>query len=564
VYKRSTLSSRPSTSTTLTFVDTDRVAGPEAQIRYTMAPHVKSKRVLLKNKHKRIKKVAEHHRQLRKNGKKRAAGPTRANKKADPGIPNSFPLKMEVMAELARKKQLAKEAKAKLALNQREAMTALVANASSRAATFDKATAEHVDIEKDVAAARRGDGSRKAFMGEFKKVVDSADVILEVLDARDPVGCRCLDAERAIMAASSGSKRILLVLNKIDLVPAEVAAKWLTYLRNEFPTVPFRASIQKGNSGGVGQAAVTPLAATDVGTSDCLGAATLLQLLKNYCRSRNLKTSITVGVIGFPNVGKSSLINSLKRTRAVSTGAMPGVTRSAQEVVLDKNIRLLDCPGIVFSDHNADALVLRNSMKIDQIADPVSPVRTILKRIGSEPLMAAYSVPAFDDVVEFLAMVAKMRGKYKRGGALDLSAAAIVVLLDWNNGVIPFYTLPPTGPRRAHISAAVVDSFGTEFDVHDLETKKIEAAELQCLDDRRPQSDFAVAAEADAEEEFDDLSYVDEAEDEVDDMDDSGDADSTVDNDDDDDDAGNEPTYHAAPARRSTRRNPSSNDLMDS
>jgi nuclear GTP-binding protein len=191
-------------------------------------------------------------------------------------------------------------------------------------------------------------------------------------------------------------------------------------------------------------------------------------------------------------------------------------------------------------------------------------VRTILKRIGSEPLMAAYSVPAFDNVVEFLAMVAKMRGKYKRGGALDLSAAAIVVLLDWNNGVIPFYTLPPTGPRRAHISAAVVDSFGTEFDVHDLETKKIEAAELLCLDDRRPQSDFAVAAEADAEEEFEDLSYVAEAEDEVDDMDDSGDDDSAADNNDDEDDAGNEPTYHAAPARRSTRRNPSSNDPMAS
>ena len=49
----------------------------------------------------------------------------------------------------------------------------------------------------------------------------------------------------------------------------------------------------------------------------CLGADSVLQLLKNYCRNNGMKVSITVGVIGYPNVGKSSLINSLKRSRAV-------------------------------------------------------------------------------------------------------------------------------------------------------------------------------------------------------------------------------------------------------
>lgn len=81
-------------------------------------------------------------------------------------------------------------------------------------------------------------------MKEFRRVVDSADVILQVLDARDPLGCRCYEAERAIMAAGGGSKRIVLVLNKVDLVPKEVTQKWLTYLRNDFPTVAFRAALQ--------------------------------------------------------------------------------------------------------------------------------------------------------------------------------------------------------------------------------------------------------------------------------------------------------------------------------
>jgi nuclear GTP-binding protein len=62
----------------------------------------------------------------------------------------------------------------------------------------------------------------------------------------------------------------------------------------------------------------------------CLGGDNLLELLKNYCRSQNLKKSITVGIIGYPNTGKSSLINSLKRSKAAAVGAKPGFTRTMQ------------------------------------------------------------------------------------------------------------------------------------------------------------------------------------------------------------------------------------------
>lgn len=62
-------------------------------------------------------------------------------------------------------------------------------------------------------------------------------------------------------------------------------------------------------------------------SSSCIGAGTLLKLLGNYCRSANIKTTITVGIVGFPNVGKSSVINSLKRSKACSVGSTPGVTK---------------------------------------------------------------------------------------------------------------------------------------------------------------------------------------------------------------------------------------------
>ena len=62
-----------------------------------------------------------------------------------------------------------------------------------------------------------------------------------------------------------------------------------------------------------------------------------------------VKSTITVGIVGFPNVGKSSVINSLKRGRACNVGATPGVTKSMQCVELDTHVKLLDCPGIVMA-----------------------------------------------------------------------------------------------------------------------------------------------------------------------------------------------------------------------
>ncbi|XLR64189.1 hypothetical protein S83_014861, partial [Arachis hypogaea] len=84
--------------------------------------------------------------------------------------------------------------------------------------------------------------------------------------------------------------------------------------------------------------------------------------------------TITVSVIGLSNVDKSSLINSLKRAHVVNVGATPGLTRSMQEVQLDKNIKLLDCPGVVMlkSLENDTSVALLNCKRIEKIDDPIS------------------------------------------------------------------------------------------------------------------------------------------------------------------------------------------------
>jgi len=81
--------------------------------------------------------------------------------------------------------------------------------------------------------------SRRAFYKELKKVIEAADVVIQVLDARDPEGCRSKEIEDEAVKAG---KKVLLLVNKIDLVPPQNARLWQRCLRREFPTVLFKAT----------------------------------------------------------------------------------------------------------------------------------------------------------------------------------------------------------------------------------------------------------------------------------------------------------------------------------
>lgn len=338
----------------------------------------------------------------------------------------------------------------------------LANNASRKTSEFDKVKKQKSD------RVGTQEHSRRQFYKEFMKVVEASDVIIQVLDARDPLGSRCLDVERMVHKAG-GLKRIVLLLNKIDLVPREVAEKWLKYLREELPTVAFKCNTQQQRTN-LGRKSFTNATenANALQSSDALGAETLLQLLKNYSRNQKMKTAITVGVVGFPNVGKSSLINSLKRTRVASVGATPGVTKAMQEIHLDKHVKLLDCPGIVFaaSGDNEASATLRNCTRIEQLDDPATPVKEILRLCPAEKLKTIYNINSFSNVDEFLMNVAMARGKLKKGGVVDSPAAARIVLHDWNEGKIPYFTTPPVREVSEHAEfGTIVSDWGKEFDV---------------------------------------------------------------------------------------------------
>ncbi|KAJ2083292.1 nuclear GTP-binding protein nug1 [Coemansia sp. RSA 988] len=485
----------------------------------------KSKRQSLKQQHKIRKRSVEKHRKDRRDAKR---NPQKSKLKKDPGIPSLLPFKDKILQQVEEHreqikldKQRQKDARSQLHDMNRN-LTPAPSNLAELASDAQKRSAAYEDAQQDsdsdaqeiaegtVSGAR--DNSKRAYYREFHKVVQHADVILEVLDARDPLGTRAPQIERMILDAGS-NKRIILVLNKIDLVPRNVVEKWLAYLRHEFPTLVFKASTQEQRRN-LGHATAGSKKATSLNTAECVGAESLIQLLKNYSRNQKIKTSISVGIIGFPNVGKSSLINSLKRSRVCGVGSTPGFTKFVQEIQLDSKLKLLDCPGIVFNspakgmgkvDKVAAAeMMLRNCIKVELLEDPIAPVDIIVQRCNPVALHVMYNVSAFTNTRDFLVQLARQRGMLKRQGIADLTAAARIVLNDWNKGKIPYYTLPPGMARTtasgktaagdaavAHGAgrAVVVDEWAKEFDIDallgDMDTKVLADASSDNKSSRR-------------------------------------------------------------------------------
>ncbi|KAF3435999.1 hypothetical protein FNV43_RR23091 [Rhamnella rubrinervis] len=430
----------------------------------------KSKRVPLKKKYKVIKKVKEHHKKKAKEAKKLGLNRKRKVEK-DPGIPNDWPFKeQELKALEARRARAIEDLEQKKAARKERAQKRKLGLLDDNDISKLSAKEEENGNEDSSGLGKNRDNSDRAFYKELVKVIEASDVILEVLDARDPLGTRCIDMEKMVMK-SGPEKHLVLLLNKIDLVPREAVEKWLNYLREELPAVAFKCSTQEQRSN-LGWKSSSKAAKTSnlLQTSDCLGAETLIKLLKNYSRSHDIKKSITVGIIGLPNVGKSSLINSLKRCHVVNVGATPGLTRSMQEVQLDKNVKLLDCPGVVMlkSRDNDASITLRNCKRIEKLEDPILPVKEILKLCPARLLVTLYKLPVFDSVDDFLQKVATVRGKLKKGGVLDVEAAARIVLHDWNEGKIPYYTMPPIRNEEEPAEARVVSELGKEFNIDEI------------------------------------------------------------------------------------------------
>ncbi|KOX78639.1 Guanine nucleotide-binding protein-like 3 like protein [Melipona quadrifasciata] len=425
-----------------------------------------SKRMPARKKYKIEAKVREHNRKLRKEAKKHPK-----NKPKLIQLPNQCAFKEDILKEIELMKKHNEEEKEKKreAARQRKrelVKTDLQGLVSAAQNKQEKHQEIEMDDEKMKNALSKEENSLKCYYKEFRKVLNAADVILEVVDARDPLGTRCKEVEEAVLSAK-GKKRLVIILNKADLVPRENLNQWIRYLCGCFPAVAFKASTQE-QAKKLGRKELGKKTQNMIQSGTCFGAELLMSLLANYCRNMgNVKTSIRVGVVGLPNVGKSSIINSLKRSRACNVGSTPGITKTMQAVQLDSKIKLLDSPGIVFANsENSDdsSVALKNAVKIQSLKDPYTPATAVLKRVPKPQIMEMYDISEFSTPDEFFALKATRMGKFRKGGIPDTIAAARSILEDWNSGKIRYYTVPPEEPN-CHVSAEIVNQIGKEFDI---------------------------------------------------------------------------------------------------
>ncbi|WOL14407.1 nuclear/nucleolar GTPase 2 [Canna indica] len=262
-------------------------------------------------------------------------------------------------------------------------------------------------------------GQSKRIWGELYKVVDSSDVVVQVLDARDPQGTRCYHLEKHLKEHCS-HKHMVLLLNKCDLVPAWATKGWLRLLSKEYPTLAFHASINKS-----------------------FGKGSLLSVLRQFSRLKSDKQAISVGFVGYPNVGKSSVINTLRTKNVCKVAPIPGETKVWQYITLTKRIFLIDCPGVVYQNKDSETdIVLKGVVRVTNLEDASEHIGEVLKRVKKEHLQRAYKIDDWADENDFLVQLCKSTGKLLRGGEPDLMTAAKMILHDWQRGKIPFFVPP--------------------------------------------------------------------------------------------------------------------------
>jgi nuclear GTP-binding protein len=301
----------------------------------------------------------------------------------------------------------------------------LAAKAVGNAEGYDEGKDRSAVREQESFVAERkhdlfSKGQSKRIWSELYKVIDCSDVVLMVLDARNIPGTRCVHLETYLKKHAS-HKNLVYVVNKCDLVPTWVTKKWVTLLSQTTPTLAFHATLG------------TPF-----------GKGALINLLRQFSKLHSDKKAISVGIVGYPNVGKSSIINTLTAKKSTRVAPVPGETKIWQYVSLMKRISLVDCPGIVYDTGDSETdTVLKGIVRAERLPDPTDFIPAILERCKPEHLTRTYGVAGWRSAEDFMTQLARRNGRLRGGGEPDFFAVAVCMINDWQRGKLPFFVAPP-------------------------------------------------------------------------------------------------------------------------
>ena len=301
--------------------------------------------------------------------------------------------------------------------------------------------------------------------------VEKGEILFQIVDGRNPLYYRCPDLEKYIKEVDK-NKEIILIVNKADLMNDDLRKNWADYFKTHnikyifFSAVNEIEKMEKGES-------LTQSEKIDQSDYRIFTRNELVQYIKeigetiqkeeksienkNNNKSKNqANNALMVGFIGYPNVGKSSIINVLMKTKKAAVANIPGRTKHYQTLflpeeqnlnILPKSICLVDCPGLIFpsfTTSKADMLV-NGIYPIDTLSDIYNPIQIIINLIPSKILSNFYKItlPDIYSAKQFLQIIAKKRGFYTGNGLPEEAKTAKLILRDYTSGKLLYCHLRP-------------------------------------------------------------------------------------------------------------------------
>ena len=294
--------------------------------------------------------------------------------------------------------------------------------------------------------------------------VEKGQILFQIVDGRNPLYYRCPDLEKYIKEIDT-NKEIILIINKADLMNEKLRQNWSEYFKeNNIKYIFFSAinEIEKMEKNEGGENNILKEEKIDQADYRIFTRNDLIQYIKEIgekipkINTNNNNNALMVGFIGYPNVGKSSIINVLMKTKKAAVANIPGRTKHYQTLflpsepnlnILPKSICLVDCPGLIFpsfTSSKADMLV-NGIYPIDTISEIYNPIQIIINLIPSKILSNFYKVnlPDIYSAKQFLQIIAKKRGFYTGNGLPEEAKTAKLVLRDYTSGKLLFCHLRP-------------------------------------------------------------------------------------------------------------------------
>ena len=257
------------------------------------------------------------------------------------------------------------------------------------------------------------------------------DAVCEIVDARIPFASRNPDIDNIC-----GHKPRIIILNRMDLADPEATKAWVSYFKAKgFAAVPTDCKSRRGIN------AFTP------------AVRSVLQEKIARNEAKGMRKALRVMVVGIPNVGKSTLINQISGRKGAKAENRPGVTRGKQWVTVDKDLLLLDTPGILwpkFDDPNVGMLLAYTGAVKEDILDIEelsSFLMNLLWKYYPDCIRERYGIDAEPDTPgwELIEMAGRKRGYLMSGGVVNTERMSKVLLDEYRGGKLGKFTLemPP-------------------------------------------------------------------------------------------------------------------------